>query len=122
MNDHASSAASKQNPLWHEMAATAVAHEFAIQPQTGLSSTEAAICLYVPVLQSIFKTEALILPELTLCTSTIAVVFFAKEIEKRLVRHGKLYQNGRHAMTLNRPFACFQPWQQPCCDKMTQIL
>jgi Ca2+-transporting ATPase len=50
--------------------------------------------LYVPFLQPIFKTEALSADELLLCIALSAVVFFAVEIEKLLVRRGVLYQNG----------------------------
>lgn len=49
--------------------------------------------IYVPFLQPIFKTQALDLSELLLCIALSMVVFFAVEVEKWLVRNGKLYQN-----------------------------
>ncbi|MGV8935341.1 MAG: cation-translocating P-type ATPase, partial [Gallionellaceae bacterium] len=49
--------------------------------------------IYVPLLQPIFKTEALSAEELVLCIALSAVVFVAVEIEKWLVRRGLLYQN-----------------------------
>ncbi|HUX89417.1 MAG TPA: calcium-translocating P-type ATPase, PMCA-type [Gallionellaceae bacterium] len=61
----------------------AVALTFALQMAT----------IYVPFLQPIFKTEALSADELLLCIALSAVVFFAVEIEKWLVRRGALYQN-----------------------------
>ena len=48
--------------------------------------------LYVPVLQPIFKTEALSLDELLLCLALSSVVFIAVEIEKWLRRRGWIYR------------------------------
>jgi len=48
--------------------------------------------LYVPALNPIFKTEPLTLAELGLCLVLSSVVFFAVEIEKALVRAGRLYR------------------------------
>ncbi|MEE7627411.1 cation-translocating P-type ATPase [Methylobacter sp. Wu8] len=50
--------------------------------------------LYVPVLQPIFKTEALSLDELLLCLALSSVVFFVVEVEKWLRRRGWIYRNG----------------------------
>jgi Ca2+-transporting ATPase len=50
--------------------------------------------LYVPWLQPIFKTQALTLDELIFCLLLSAVVFFAVEGEKFLVRKGMLYKKG----------------------------
>jgi Ca2+-transporting ATPase len=47
--------------------------------------------IYVPLLQPIFKTEALSAKELVLCIGLSSVVFFAVEVEKWLVRRGRLY-------------------------------
>ncbi|MDD2832819.1 MAG: cation-translocating P-type ATPase [Methylotenera sp.] len=48
--------------------------------------------IYVPALNVIFKTEPLSLIELLVCIALSGVVFIAVEIEKLLIRHGKLYQ------------------------------
>jgi Ca2+-transporting ATPase len=50
--------------------------------------------LYVPWLNPIFKTEPLSLGELVLCLILSSVVFIGVEIEKWLVRRGRLY-NGQ---------------------------
>ena len=50
--------------------------------------------LYVPVLQPIFKTEALSLYEFLFCLALSSVVFFVVEIEKWLRRRGWIYRNG----------------------------
>jgi Ca2+-transporting ATPase len=47
--------------------------------------------IYVPALQSIFSTAPLDVVELLLCLVLSSVVFFAVEIEKWLVRRGKIY-------------------------------
>jgi Ca2+-transporting ATPase len=60
----------------------AVALTFALQMAT----------VYAPLLQPIFKTEALSAGELALCIALSSVVFFAVEIEKWLVRRGRLYR------------------------------
>ncbi|HQS57408.1 MAG: calcium-translocating P-type ATPase, PMCA-type [Gallionellales bacterium 35-53-114] len=60
----------------------------------ALTFTLQMATIYVPFLQPIFKTEALSMDELLLCIALSAVVFFAVEIEKLLVRRGVLYQNG----------------------------
>ncbi len=49
--------------------------------------------LYVPTLQSVFKTEALSLNELLFCLALSSVTFFAVEIEKWLRRRGWIYRN-----------------------------
>jgi len=51
--------------------------------------------LYVPVLQPIFKTEALSLNELLFCLGLSSVVFFVVEIEKWMRRRGWIYRNGQ---------------------------
>ncbi|MFI3185976.1 MAG: cation-translocating P-type ATPase [Methylococcaceae bacterium] len=51
--------------------------------------------LYVPVLQPIFKTEALSLEELAFCLALSSVVFFVVEIEKWLRRRGWIYRNSQ---------------------------
>ncbi|MGZ8225321.1 MAG: cation transporting ATPase C-terminal domain-containing protein [Methylococcaceae bacterium] len=48
--------------------------------------------LYVPILQPIFKTEALSFRELLFCLALSSVVFFAVEIEKWMRRRGWLYR------------------------------
>ncbi|MEO6975210.1 MAG: HAD-IC family P-type ATPase, partial [Gallionella sp.] len=48
--------------------------------------------IYVPILNPIFKTEALSMGELLLCLALSSVVFFAVEVEKLLVRHGWIYR------------------------------
>jgi len=48
--------------------------------------------IYVPFLQSIFKTQALSLDELAICFTLPLVVFLVVEVEKWLVRKGRLYQ------------------------------
>jgi len=49
--------------------------------------------LYVPVLQPIFKTEALSRDELLFCLVLSSVVFFAVEIEKWMRRRGWIYRD-----------------------------
>lgn len=49
--------------------------------------------LYVPVLQPIFKTEALSRDELLFCLALSSVVFFVVEIEKWMRRRGWIYRN-----------------------------
>jgi len=48
--------------------------------------------VYVPILNPIFKTEALSMGELLLCLALSSVVFFAVEVEKWLVRHEWIYR------------------------------
>jgi Ca2+-transporting ATPase len=50
------------------------------------------VVLYVPWLNPIFKTEPLSLAELAACLALSSVVFIGVEIEKALVRRGRLYQ------------------------------
>lgn len=47
--------------------------------------------IYLPALNSIFKTEPLNMNELLVCVALSSVVFFAVEIEKWLMRRGLLY-------------------------------
>ena len=47
--------------------------------------------IYLPALNALFRTEALALHELGFCVLMSAVVFFAVEAEKWLVRRGRLY-------------------------------
>ena len=49
--------------------------------------------IYSPFLHGIFKTEPLSMGDLIFCLALSAVVFVAVEIEKWLIRHGKLYKN-----------------------------
>ena len=49
--------------------------------------------LYVPVLQPIFKTEALSRNELLFCLALSSVVFFVVEIEKWMRRRGWIYRD-----------------------------
>jgi Ca2+-transporting ATPase len=48
--------------------------------------------IYVPLLQAVFRTEALTAAELGLTLALSAVVFFAVELEKWAIRHGWLYR------------------------------
>jgi Ca2+-transporting ATPase len=48
--------------------------------------------IYVPALNPIFKTEPLTMSELALCLALSSVVFFVVEIEKWLIRRGRLYR------------------------------
>ena len=48
--------------------------------------------IYVPALNPIFHTEPLTAIELGICLLLSAVVFVAVEIEKWLVRRGRLYR------------------------------
>lgn len=50
--------------------------------------------IYVEPLQAIFKTQALTLNELLICTGLAIIVFFAVEVEKWLIRKGMIYKNG----------------------------
>lgn len=52
--------------------------------------------IYVPALNPIFKTEPLNMSELVLCLALSSVVFFAVELEKWLIRHGRIYQGQTH--------------------------
>lgn len=53
--------------------------------------------LYVPVLNAVFKTQPLDGAELALCLALSTVVFWAVEIEKWLVRTGRLYREATPA-------------------------
>jgi Ca2+-transporting ATPase len=55
--------------------------------------------IYVPVLNAVFKTDALSLAELAFCLGMSVVVFLAVEAEKWLVRRGRLYGEPRSART-----------------------
>ncbi|WKZ13428.1 MAG: cation-translocating P-type ATPase [Gammaproteobacteria bacterium] len=48
--------------------------------------------IYLPAAQPIFRTEALTWVELAFCIAAASIVFIAVEIEKLLVRHGRLYR------------------------------
>jgi Ca2+-transporting ATPase len=50
--------------------------------------------IYVPVLNTVFRTEPLTPGELALCSALPALVFFGVELEKWLVRRGALYRDG----------------------------
>src|SRR5688572_24782245 len=49
------------------------------------------LIIYLPALNRVFKTEALDAGELAFCVAMAAVVFVAVELEKWLVRRGRLY-------------------------------
>lgn len=66
--------------------AVAVAVTFLLQMAT----------VYVPAFNLIFKTQALSLSELSICLALSAVVFFAVEFEKWLIRRGWIYQSRTH--------------------------
>jgi Ca2+-transporting ATPase len=55
--------------------------------------------LYLPILQPIFKTQALSLSELLLCLALSSIVFFAVELEKWMRRRGWLYRNDRNSFS-----------------------
>lgn len=48
--------------------------------------------IYVPALNTIFKTEPLDMGELLLCIGISCVIFISVEIEKWLIRRGWLYR------------------------------
>jgi len=48
--------------------------------------------IYIPMLNSIFKTEPLSISELAICLALSSVVFIAVEIEKWLMRRGLIYR------------------------------
>jgi len=48
--------------------------------------------IYVPVLNTIFKTAPLTAGELLLCVMLSSLIFVAVEVEKGLIRHGYLYR------------------------------
>jgi Ca2+-transporting ATPase len=50
--------------------------------------------IYVPLFNSIFKTQPLSVSELLICFATSPLIFIAVEIEKLLVRRGHIYDNG----------------------------
>ncbi len=75
----------KQGIFSNPMLAGAVVLTFALQMAT----------IYVPVLQPVFKTQALSFSELAVCLALSSVVFFAVEMEKLLIRKGLLYQNNQ---------------------------
>jgi P-type Ca2+ transporter type 2C len=47
--------------------------------------------IYLPALNALFKTEALAAVELAFCLAMSAIVLFAVEVEKWLMRRGRLY-------------------------------
>ena len=51
--------------------------------------------LYVPVLQPIFKTQALSCAELLSCLALSSIVFLVVEIEKWMRRRGWIYRDGQ---------------------------
>jgi P-type Ca2+ transporter type 2C len=67
---------------------------FSNKPLLGsvvLTFTLQMAVLYVPILQPVFKTEALEIDELLFSLALSSVVFFAVECEKWLYRRGKIY-------------------------------
>ena len=62
---------------------------FAVSLTLGLQMAT----IYLPALNSIFKTEALNMNELALCFVLSSVVFFAVEIEKWMIRRGWIYRS-----------------------------
>jgi Ca2+-transporting ATPase len=48
--------------------------------------------IYVPALNAIFKTQPLSSVELAVCLALSSVIFITVEIEKWLVRQGRLYR------------------------------
>jgi Ca2+-transporting ATPase len=73
--------------LWsNRPLAVAVLLTFALQMAT----------IYLPWLNSIFKTESLTPDELAFCLSMSAVVFLGVEIEKWMIRRGWIYRNQLH--------------------------
>jgi Ca2+-transporting ATPase len=93
---HVMAIRSESEPLWRQGLASnrpllgAVLLTLALQMAT----------IYVPVLQPIFKTEALDLAELGICFAAAAVVYLAAEAEKAW-RRGR---NGRgDALALDAP-------------------
>jgi Ca2+-transporting ATPase len=51
--------------------------------------------LYLPLLNSIFRTQPLTLGELAACLFLSSVVFWGVEVEKWMVRRGWIYGNNR---------------------------
>ena len=49
--------------------------------------------IYSPLLQPIFKTQALTIGELAFCLAMSGIIFVAVEIEKWLARHGYIYRS-----------------------------
>ncbi|MDH3871629.1 MAG: cation transporting ATPase C-terminal domain-containing protein, partial [Gammaproteobacteria bacterium] len=47
--------------------------------------------IYTPALNAVFKTQPLPLPDLLLCFALSSLVMIAVEIEKWLIRRGRLY-------------------------------
>ncbi|MFT3663884.1 cation-translocating P-type ATPase [Piscinibacter sp.] len=87
---HVMAVRSERDPLWRQGLSSnlpllgAVLLTFVLQLAT----------IYVPVLQPIFKTEALDADELGICFGAAAVVYLAAEAEKRWRRH--LRSRGEH--------------------------
>ena len=59
--------------------------------------------IYAPPLNPFFNTAPLSLGELALCLALSAVVFVAIEIEKALVRAGKIYRTRRNSPDRSQP-------------------
>lgn len=70
---------------------SAVLFTFALQMAT----------LYVPALNSAFKTEPLTASELIICLAISPVVFLAVEIEKWLIRKGRIYSESLSLLVSN---------------------
>jgi Ca2+-transporting ATPase len=72
-----------QGPLSNLPLLGAVLFTFALQMAT----------LYVPLLRPVFETEPLTLAELAVCLGASSVVFVGVELEKWMVRTGRLYRD-----------------------------
>jgi Ca2+-transporting ATPase len=55
--------------------------------------------LYVPILQPIFRTEALSRDELLFCLGLSTIVFFVVEIEKWMRRRSWIYRDGQQEIS-----------------------
>ncbi len=61
--------------------------------------------IYVPALNPIFNTTPLATPDLALCIALAALVLVAVEIEKLLVRQGRIYSRARTNTPVERALA-----------------